>query len=414
MRTPEAVFSQGTFHPEQAHAAWGFVLCCGLFALRGGAASAHFLEAVRERARVELDDQAAVNLVLLESGMRWQQADAEQVEFAGRVFSTYRTMLRGRSETLGLDVGLLPHHRVARVPEAAGGAIVRHPASPREPRAKIQVLRQYGVWHETPEKRPQILVFSYHKSGTTLFHRVMHRLAERLGRSIRVQYGMANSIDPTIDIVLLPHSLLGFELARDYRAVRIVRDPRDIWLSGYLYHCLTDEGWCVNANLDPRPPITYPRVDFSMQHRPERWKRRWLESLSGRSYQQNLRERDRDAGLAFELDGYTGCTLAAMRAWRPLPNAIDVKLEDIMRAFDATMQRVFRHLGFTDEECAIAMEIAAGEDINRMDDATIGANPHIHSRELSKWRDMLTAEQARGFERRYGDLVVSFGYELSG
>ena len=34
--------------------------------------------------------------------------------------------------------------------------------------------------------RPQILVFSYHKSGTTLFDRVMHKLAEHLGLSIRV------------------------------------------------------------------------------------------------------------------------------------------------------------------------------------------------------------------------------------
>jgi hypothetical protein len=308
---------------------------------------------------------------------------------------------------------LLPHHRAARVAEAAPGAIVVHPTSPRDPQAKIPVLRQCGAWLDAPAKRPQILVFSYHKSGTTLFHHVMHRMADRLGCNIRVQYGMVNAIDRGLDIVLLPHSLLGFEPARDYRAVRIVRDPRDIWLSGYLYHCRTVEDWCTNANLDPAPPITYPRVDHSMRHRPERWKRRWLQRLSGRSYQQNLLERDRDAGLAFELDGYTGCTLEAMRGWRPLPHCIDVRLEDINTAYDATMFRIFRHLGLTEEECAIALEIAAFEDVNRMDDAAVAANVHIHSRTLSKWRDELTAEQVRGFERRHGDLIVSLGYQLS-
>jgi hypothetical protein len=264
-----------------------------------------------------------------------------------------------------------------------------------------------------PLRRPQILIFSYHKSGTVLFARIMEKLGARLGLSVRTQRGMVYDIDPAADIVRLPHSLLGFTLARPFRAVRVVRDPRDIWVSGYLYHRHTNEGWCVNSNFDPTPPIGYPRVDFSMLHRPERWKRGWLARLNGRSYQQNLGERDQAAGLAFELEGYTGCTLAAMRAWRPLPGTLDVRLEDIAADFDAVLARVFQHLGFTGEECACALEIAAAEDINRMDDTALAANPHIHSRTLSKWRETLSAEQLRQFERQYGDLVTGLGYDLS-
>lgn len=180
-----------------------------------------------------------------------------------------------------------------------------------------------------PQKRPQILVFTYHKSGTTLFDRVMRRVAEQFGLRLMQQYGMAYDIDTAADIVLLPHSLLGFRLARAYRGIRLLRDPRDIWVSGYLYHRRTQEHWCINTNFDPRAPITYPRVDFSMQHRSERWKRKWLERLNGRSYQQNLLDRDQVAGLDFELQGYTGCTLEAMRAWRPDPAVLDVRLEEL-------------------------------------------------------------------------------------
>ena len=43
---------------------------------------------------------------------------------------------------------------------------------------------------------PPILIFSYHKSGTTLRGRVMHKLAEQLGLAMLVQYGMAYDIDP--------------------------------------------------------------------------------------------------------------------------------------------------------------------------------------------------------------------------
>lgn len=256
-----------------------------------------------------------------------------------------------------------------------------------------------------------MLVFSYHKCGTTLFDRVMHTLAERFGLSVHVQYGMAYAIDPRPDVVLLPHSLLGFQLARPFRAVRIVRDPRDIWVSGYLYHRRCTESWCTNTDFDPSPPITYPRVDFSMQHRPERWKRGWLSRLNGRSYQQNLLDRCQADGLAFELDGYTGCTLAAMQAWRPLPDVLDVKLEDIARSFDSSMRQLLLHLGFNPEECEHAIGVAATEDVNRMDDATLAANSHIHSRTLSKWRALLSDAQAQGFEQRYRGLLLSLGYE---
>jgi hypothetical protein len=258
--------------------------------------------------------------------------------------------------------------------------------------------------------RPQILIFTYHKSGTTLFDHIMRTLAVRHGFSIRVQYGMAYDIDRNADIVLLPHSLLGFTLARPFRAVRVVRDPRDIWISSYLYHRRTNEGWCVNTNFDPTPPIIYPRVDFSMVHRPERWKRRWLAQLGGKSYQQNLLERDMADGLAFELAGYTRSTLAAMQVWRGLPGVLDVKLEDIAANFDGTMTVIFRHLNLSGSTYEAAMQIAASEDIKRMDDATLAANPHIYCRQLSKWRDILTEAQIREFVNNYGGLLLDLGY----
>jgi len=259
-----------------------------------------------------------------------------------------------------------------------------------------------------------MLVFSYHKSGTTLFLQVMTRVAEALGLSLSNHYGMVLHGNLSSDIVLLPHSLLGFGLSRPFRAIRVVRDPRDIWVSAYLYHRRCHEAWCTNTNFDPAPPIDYPRVDFAVQHRAERWKRTYLAGLGGKSYQRNLLERDRVDGLRFELERYTGWTLEAMRAWRLRTPAVhEVKLETICENFDATMLEIFRHLGFDDTECAVAMEIAATEDMARMSDAAIAANEHIHSRAVSKWRDELSAELVAAFERRHGDLIAALGYELS-
>jgi hypothetical protein len=155
-----------------------------------------------------------------------------------------------------------------------------------------------------PDNLAQMLVFSTHKSGTSLAASVMNKIASRFGLTLLNRYGYVPIIDPAPDIVLLAHSLVSALPARPFRAIRIVRDPRDIWVSGYLYHRRTAEGWCINTNFDPTPPITYPRVDFSFQHFPEPWKRAYLAGLAGKSYQQNLLDLCQEDGLAFELSRY--------------------------------------------------------------------------------------------------------------
>lgn len=408
-------FSQGTYHPEAAYQAWGFVLCGGFFAVRGGKRTARFLNAVLDRAWPGSDDQAPLNLTLLETGTRWASChDGYALPFAGKSIQCFRSVLDGVNEEFGLHIGLIPHHLIQRAPTDRSGAIVLHPGSPRDPQAKIPVLREAGAWRlpSEPLQNQQKLIFTTHKSGTTLFHNIMRKLGDGLHLSVATLYGRVDAINPALDMALIAHSLLGFRLSRPVRAVRIVRDPRDIWVSSYLYHRRTNEGWCFNTNFDPRPPIRYPRVDFSMLHRPERWKRTWLARLNNRSYQQNLLDRDQADGLAFELAGYTACTLDIMRAWRPpVENLLQIKLEDIAHDFDAEMRTILIHLGFAGDALEAAMEIAATEDITRMDDAAVAANPQIHSRTLSKWQGMLSIAQVMEFERLHGDLIENLGYE---
>jgi hypothetical protein len=262
---------------------------------------------------------------------------------------------------------------------------------------------------------PQLLVFSYHKSGTSLLLHVMTKVCDRLGLSLDNQFGLVERLSPEPDVVLLPHSLLRARIDWPYRAIRMIRDPRDIWVSGYLYHRHNDEDWCTNADLDPTPPIGWPQVDHSFAHWPEAWKRDYLERLNGESYQRNLLRRSQAEGLDFELDGYTGCTLATMREWALNGvDALDVRLEDVVANFDVTMRKVFDHFGFGETHVTSALEVARSEDVNRMDDAAIAVRPQIHSRTISKWRDVLTEDQVARFEALHGDLIRQLGYERSG
>lgn len=258
-------------------------------------------------------------------------------------------------------------------------------------------------------------MFTYHKTGTVLFEKVMRAVAARFGLTVTVHFGWVEKVDPATDIVLLGHSLVGRDFAaRPFRAIRVVRDPRDIWVSGYLYHRHCREEWCTNTNFDASAPITYPRVDYSFEHCPESWKAAYLARLGGKSYQDNLLELDQAAGLAFELAGYTGCTLDAMRGWTlATPDLLQVQLEDVMYDFDGALGAIFKHVGFDKGECAQAVELARLHDVARMSDEAIAGNRHIHSRSISKWRDFLSAAQIDGFERRYGDVIAGLGYRLN-
>ena len=151
----DGAFSQGTFHPRAAHAAWQFVLCCGLFGLRGSPATARFMAAVRGQAVQDGDDQAALNHVLLHTGTAWEADDSSETYQIGDErlrFACRRRMLRGRNSRLGLRIGLLPFHRVPRLvlPTAftAEPAIVCHPHSLRGEAGRIAALRAAGVWRD--------------------------------------------------------------------------------------------------------------------------------------------------------------------------------------------------------------------------------------------------------------------------
>jgi hypothetical protein len=260
----------------------------------------------------------------------------------------------------------------------------------------------------------KLVCFSYHKSGTSLLLHVMTKVSRALGLSLANHYGLVGRIDLDADIILLPHSLLAAPLEQPYRAIRMVRDPRDIWVSGYLYHLRCEEAWCRNTDFDLTAPIAWPRVDYSVAHRPEDWKRRYLQSLGGRSYQQTLLALPLEEGLAFELQNYTGWTLEAMRAWsRSGVDALDLQLEAVMTDFDGSMGRIFAHFGFTPEQTAVALDVARSEDIRRMSDAAIAERPQIYSRRISKWREVLTTAQVIRFKDLHGGLIRELGYGLA-
>jgi hypothetical protein len=101
--------------------------------------------------------------------------------------------------------------------------------------------------------------------------------------------------------------------------------------------------------------------------------------------------------------------IATMREWKlNRPDALDVKLADVMADIDGAMLRIFDHFGFPADRCQAALEVARAEDIRRMDHAAIAERPQIDSRTFSNPTESQTLDHLGnlGLARRDCGLVA--------
>jgi len=258
-----------------------------------------------------------------------------------------------------------------------------------------------------------IYLFCYHKIGTVLLAKVFRNLCAEFGWTFKKVLGECKQMPENADVVLFMHSLIDLEaIDVPYAGIHFIRDPRDVIVSGYLYHKRCEEEWCLNSNVEFSAPILYPRVPYSQEHRLESWKIEYLKSLRGSSYQQTLLDLTESEGLLFEMRNYGAWTIDSMLDWDyKNPNVEEIKFEDLMNDFDQTFGRVFEHCGLSEAEMARGLQIAARHDLNRMDDRQLEQNDHIASRQTTKWQKYFTPAHFQAFEERFGDALVKLGYE---
>ena len=269
-----------------------------------------------------------------------------------------------------------------------------------------------------PQKSPQpletpVYLFCYHKVGTILLAKVFREICSTFGWRFKSVIGRAEEIPSDADVILFMHSLVDLsQVERAYVGVHFIRDPRDVIVSGYLYHKRCSEDWCVNQTHDTTEPIFFPNLPWSQQHKPEDWKRDYIESLQGKSYQQNLLNRSQSEGILFELNHYGTWTIESMLDWDyNNPRVKEVRFESVMRDFDGTFRNIFNHLSFSENQVKRALRIARKEDLSRKSDRQLRANKHVSSRDITKWKQYFDSANISVFRQRFGETLLKLGYE---
>jgi hypothetical protein len=257
-----------------------------------------------------------------------------------------------------------------------------------------------------------LLICCHHKVGTILLKSVFRDVCRWFGWRFEVVAGTATGPAPSSDIAVLVHSRIDqLEAARHpFYAVHVRRDPREVLVSGFLYHQHTTERWCVER--DAGPDWTHsPKIPRSEMYRSDGWKRRYLESLDGTSYQEALRSLPQPEGLRFEMNHRAAWTIEHMRGVHSSALVdLGIKLEDVMADFDGTFGDLFSAAGLTPLQRGAALRVARQYDLGRKSRDAVAAMPHVHDPHPERWRHYLDADLEDSFVRRFPGVVEQLGY----
>lgn len=195
------------------------------------------------------------------------------------------------------------------------------------------------------------------------------------------------------------HSLSGhaLDLQRysDIRVVRIIRDPRDLVVSGYHYHRRGAEHWC----LLPAPN----EADWRMV-------RGSIPSglRAGESLTQHLQRVDQQAGLRAEIE-FRKYHYESMMQW-PLddPRVLLIRYEDLVGNEAESFDRIFEFLELPAVARAAARYYARRYSAPRRK----AASTHVRNAQAGQWQEAFSAELRAEFTAQYRPLLERYGYAL--
>ena len=232
-------------------------------------------------------------------------------------------------------------------------------------------------------KSDLMFVGTHHKVMTTYFSAVLKLLTQGLN----IPYSQVNWDPPKkgARMVLAMHSHIDAKAHGRYRGVHILRDPRDMIVSGYHYHKWTNEAWAL------KPDAT------------------------GESYQEKLNRLPTEEGLFAEIERFCDDYEAGLTAWDPRdPDILELKFEDLMGPEKTALyEQAFRHLGFEGGELKLAVDLmVAFEAANRSGKkkGDVAKRAHIRSAASGQWAKELSPAHLAEIDRRLGKIIEKFGY----
>ena len=233
------------------------------------------------------------------------------------------------------------------------------------------------------EKPGVMFVATHHKAMTTYFHAVLRPLCFALN----IPFDRVNSElpDRRAKLFLSMQGKQDFKALGAYRGVHVMRDPRDMIVSGYHYHKWTHETWV--HRLDDQ----------------------------GESYQEKLNRLDMRDGLFLEIQHFIFFYRRTLEAWDMTnPCMLEVSYESLMGPErNSIYTKIFTHLGFESAELELAvdlMRLFEAESRTGKKSGAVSKNSHLRSGKPRQWETDLMPEHLDYINQELGPILSKFGY----
>lgn len=263
-------------------------------------------------------------------------------------------------------------------------------------RRNIGTLRNPEFWGLTPKlatgwlnpshkakEGPLMFVGTHHKAMTTYFVDVMRLHAMGLG----IPFDVVNFENPrpAARMFVSGQSKMDLKAMRPYKGVHVMRDPRDMIVSGYHYHKWTTEAWV---------------------HRKDE---------NGRTYQEKLLEADADAGIYMEINHFIFSYRDMLENWDlDDPDMLEVSFSGLMGdGREQLYHQIFDHLGFEGKEHEYGVRLMrmfeakkrAGKSSSKPSEKS-----HVRSAKSGQWKGLLQEHHLEYIDRELGTVLEKFGY----
>ena len=250
----------------------------------------------------------------------------------------------------------------------------------RYPVGKVEENKQ-------PRKEWLIIHGAHHKAATSWFGRIYRKISQYFCWKYEVGKQNKPCPDTDTDIFMSWGSKFEFSALGPYVGTHLIRDPRDMIISGYYYHLWCNEIWCKQ-----------PVDDFN-----------------GKSYQEVLNSLSLENGISFEMSNRFKKTASSMVNWNyKNPYILELKFEEIINDIDQHFIRIFQHYGFNEKETEIAMKIVDSCKFEKITGRLQGEeNPTNHYRKgiVGDWKNHFNESHKHLFKELYPGLLEKLGYE---
>lgn len=220
---------------------------------------------------------------------------------------------------------------------------------------------------ESPGLPHKVLVGTHHKTGTEWMTAVFFRIREHY--DIDLDFNFHSRFDPDV-------------LARPFRGVHLIRDPRDVIISGCFYHQKCGEPW-----------FHRPREDFE-----------------GLTYQEKIRSLGSlDEQIMFEMENRAADTIGDMLSWDYSRSSFfELKYEDLIEDTQLMLfHEVFIFLGFPGSLIPHLLSIAYENSLF----SGLVESDHVRSGKKDQWRRFFQQNHKDRFLELFGDALIRLGYE---